>query len=289
MIKEATTNKFRVAGHVFAVTVHDDIHLKKSQYMPFATDGGEPIFHVDVYRGTAEDLALPFTEESRNDSNGQTIVSGITPDGGKAFTIGWGGVDALMVSDADYRHTTLYVGCRHASMAVDFSLMLIFAFNTAKLGTLSFHASTVVSGDKAYLFLGVSGTGKSTHSRLWMENIEGTWLLNDDHPVLRIDDDGIITAYGSPWSGKTPCYIADSRRLGALVQLSQGPENRIRRLKPVEAYVNIVNSVASKRWESRIADGIHHTAERIIASVGCWHLECLPDADAALLCYKTVK
>ena len=56
------------------------------------------------------------------------------------------------------------------------------------------------------MLLGKSGTGKSTHSRLWLKYIPDTKLLNDDNPAVRIMDNNTIMIYGTPWSGKTPCY-----------------------------------------------------------------------------------
>ena len=281
--------KYEVAGHLFGVRICDGLKLDMSQYEPFATSEGTPLFTLDVHCGTEDTLGLEFDPESHQDSLGQLIESGTLPDGRRVVRMGWEGTASLMVSDPDYSAATFYLDRLYRIVTLEYSLMLLYAFRTAPLGTLSFHGSMVVNGDMAYIFLGVSGTGKSTHSRLWLENIPDTWLLNDDHPVVRVADDGSVIAYGSPWSGKTRCYIKDSRPLGALVQLSQAKVNRIRRLSPVEAYVDIINSVAGKRWERRMADGIHSAIEAIVASVGCWHLECLPDGDAARLCHSTVK
>lgn len=88
--------------------------------------------------------------------------------------------------------------------------LLIFALSVAAVGKgiLLIHASTIRYRGKAVMFLGESGTGKSTHSRMWLENIEGSTLLNDDAPAVRISADS-TTAYGTPWSGKTPCYRAE--------------------------------------------------------------------------------
>ncbi|MBO6066250.1 MAG: transposase, partial [Lachnospiraceae bacterium] len=84
---------------------------------------------------------------------------------------------------------------------------------------LLMHASVTMHAGKGYLFLGKSGTGKSTHSQLWINNIEGCELLNDDNPVLRVEDDGSVRVYGSPWSGKTPCYRNLDVPVGAIVDL----------------------------------------------------------------------
>ena len=63
--------------------------------------------------------------------------------------------------------------------------------------------------------MGKSGTGKSTHSRLWLENVPGATLLNDDNPIVRLTLVGAIV-YGSPWSGKTPCYKNESAPLAGV-------------------------------------------------------------------------
>jgi hypothetical protein len=167
-------------------------------------------------------------------------------------------------------------------------MMLMFAFSTASKGTLLMHASVTVKDDKAYLFLGKSGTGKSTHSQLWINNIEGCDLLNDDNPVLRIVDDGTVHAFGSPWSGKTPCYRNLDYPVGAIVDLHQAKVNQIRRQSMLEAYVSMYVSFSGYRFIKEMADGLHATTEKIVSTVPCYSLNCLPNADAALLCYNTV-
>lgn len=167
-------------------------------------------------------------------------------------------------------------------------LMLMFAMSTAPLNTLLMHSSVTVKDGKAYLFLGKSGTGKSTHSRLWIDNIDGCELLNDDNPVLRVMDNGEARVFGSPWSGKTPCYRNLNYPVGAIVNLRQAKTNQIRRLSMLEAYAVMYVSYSGYRFIKTIADGLHATNEKTISSVPCFHLECLPNAEAAWLCYKTV-
>lgn len=86
-----------------------------------------------------------------------------------------------------------------------FACWMAYGVMTVPYQTVAIHTSTIVCRGKAVLFLGESGTGKSTHTRLWRENIEEATLLNDDSPIVRITD-GQPWVWGSPWSGKTPCY-----------------------------------------------------------------------------------
>ena len=172
--------------------------------------------------------------------------------------------------------------------ALNNALMLLFAFSSAQKGLLEMHSSVVMSEGKGYLFLGKSGTGKSTHSSLWLKHIPGTELLNDDNPILRLMPDGNARVYGSPWSGKTPCYKAQDVPVGAVVRIQQAPFNRITRLGTLQAYASLMASASGFRPFKELADGWHRTLEALAASVPCYTLECLPDEAAATLCHNTV-
>lgn len=138
------------------------------------------------------------------------------------------------------------------------------------------------------MFLGKSGTGKSTHSRQWLESIPGTELLNDDNPIIRIEADGTVRVYGSPWSGKTPCYRNASAPVGAIVRIRQCPENRISRLSVVESYASVYSSCSGLKFYKSMADAIHSTLEGVVLGVPCYVLDCRPDHDAARVCHEAV-
>lgn len=256
-------------------------------YRPFETDEtSEPLFRLDIRLDAEVDIPDTFAEETRQTEDGQTIVSGKLADGKKALVYRWGERMAFVVCSVDYRSATLHTTDFRLQNAVDNTLMLIFAFATAPLHTLLFHSSTVVWQEKAYMFLGVSGTGKSTHSRLWLKNVPDTHLLNDDNPVVRISPDGMPVVYGSPWSGKTPCYRNEQYPVGAIVMLHQAPANEIRTANVLEGYVAITESVSGKRWEKSIADGLHATIEAVVKGCKVFLLGCLPDDDAAKVCWS---
>ena len=275
------TRHYEVAGHAFAVSGEGEDLALMENYAPFAADGQPSVFDLSIERGAAPS----FTEELRQEDEGQVIVCGRTADGQPVFEFVWAGATAgWLVCSADYREGWLATTGSHTKLAIDNALMVLYALATAGSGTVLFHAAVVSHGDRAYMFLGPSGTGKSTHARLWLKHIDGTELMNDDNPVVRIGADGRATVYGSPWSGKTPCYRNVSRELGAIVLLSQAPFNKIRRLGGLEAYAALVPSISGKRWDERIADGLHQTENALASTVPTWHLQCLPDEEAARLC-----
>lgn len=171
--------------------------------------------------------------------------------------------------------------------ALRFSLWFAYSLLSAFSHTTFVHSSTVVCRDRAVLFLGESGTGKSTHSRMWLNSIEDVSLLNDDSPI--ISTVGKPMVYGTPWSGKTPCYHNASYPIAAVVRLSQAPFNAIRRLSVPEAFAALQPSLPPALMQSEpLADQLIDIISRIIGVVPVYHLQCLPNADAARLCFTTI-
>lgn len=280
-----TTKYYQVGGHVFRVTAIDSDFELMTNYRPFACNEDDVLFQLSV----TDDDKPAYAEETRQEEEGQEIICGHTTDGQSVFEFRWWNKTAgCLVCTPDYHEAQLIVTGEQRKMAIDNALMVLYALATAPLQTALFHAAVVSYQDAAYMFLGKSGTGKSTHASLWLRYIAGTDLVNDDNPVVRIGADGQATVYGSPWSGKTPCYRHVQYPLGGIVLLSQAPYNKIGRLKGIEAYAALVPSISGKRWDRTIADGLHQTEDLLATLVPTWHLECLPDEGAALLCHKTI-
>ena len=172
--------------------------------------------------------------------------------------------------------------------AVRFGLWFMTALATVGHNVTPVHSSAIVCNGRAVLFLGESGTGKSTHTRLWRENIDGAVLLNDDSPFIGFVD-GRATAFGAPWSGKTPCYKQEQYPIAAIVRLSQAPHNAIRPLRSVHAIGALLPSLTPAfGYDDELQDRMLATLSKIISQVPVYHLECLPDAAAARLSYDTV-
>ena len=318
------TRYYKVAGHVFSVTVDgnaagttdgtaDFFARCMDNYTPFVIPGSTS----DVIPGSAcpgldpgtRNLAFalavqssaPFdyTEEIRQEDEGQTIICGHRLTGESVFEFLLRDISTgTLICSRDYREARLLMGraaqdLRLQKFALNNSLMVLYALATAGLGTALFHSAVVSYKGRGYMFLGKSGTGKSTHARLWLKHIEGSELMNDDNPVVRFFDDGgggesHAVVYGSPWSGKTPCYRNVQAPVGGIVLLSQAPYNKIVRLKGVQAYAALVTSISGKRWDKSVADGLHATENALAKNVPVWHLECLPDEGAARLCSNNV-
>lgn len=283
------TRSFVVAGHIFCVTADTDEWRLMGNYEPFAIAKnhtvGELIFVLDIQTGQTPS----YLEELRQEEEGQTIVCGKTIDGLPVFEFQLNGVSVggLLCTD-DYREGRLTLSGRCNKLAIDNALMIMYALATADKKTTLFHAAVVSHEGKGYMFLGPSGTGKSTHASLWLQYISGAELVNDDNPVVRIFDDGKIAVYGSPWSGKTPCYRNVGYPLDAIIKLSQAPYNKIYRQKGILAYTTLLQSISGKRWDKRIADGLHETENELAQNIPIWYFECRPDKEAVEICRSAI-
>lgn len=294
---------YQVAGHCFSVCVQKGALAEifkglMDNYAPFfvpaedfaeqpATESEQPalVFSLDVCGGEAP---RNFAVETSQQDEGQEIVCGHNESGESFFEFFRGKTSSgVLVCSSDYSCGTLYVNGCFPKFALDNALMIMFALSTANKDTALFHGAVVSYKGNGYMFLGKSGTGKSTHARLWLKHIAGTELVNDDNPVVRLGDNG-ATIFGSPWSGKTPCYKNLQMPLGAVVQLEQAPFNEIVRLNGLMAYAVLVPSISGKRWDKTIADGLHKTENALAQNVPAFYLKCLPDQAAAELSCMSV-
>ena len=282
---------YKVAGSVFSViSDNDSIIDGLENYKPFENQGENPVsFEISVESFADADKELYFNEVIEKDAPmisiyrcGEDWLFEMAPTAMQSCC-------AKLLATPDFSKAKLKL-LENADLhfVIDTSCMLMYAFANAAHGILEMHASVIENQGKGYLFLGKSGTGKSTHSRLWLENVPGSRLLNDDNPIVRIQDDGTVWVYGSPWSGKTPCYINKGVPVGGIVKLSQAPENRIRSCALPEAYAALYSSVSGLKMNREMYDGLHETMEKTVVSVPFYHLDCLPDADAAQLSSKTI-
>lgn len=284
------TNVYEVAGHRFAVTAEDNLLQKMDQYEPFLVQEDkteELVFSLKVVEESDFPSTEGKTEENLQEEGIEKIVIGHV--GQQPYFEFWSREQCKgrMLVDANWQEVIL-TNPDQTLYALNNAAMLMYAMATSRRKTALFHSSVVEHQGRAYMFLGKSGTGKSTHSQLWLKYIAGTQLVNDDNPIVRVNENGTATVYGSPWSGKTPCYRNVSYPIGGIVKLEQAPENRIRRLKGVEAYAEVVPSISGKRWDKALADGLHETENALIKNVPMWHLDCLPDEGAARLCYENI-
>lgn len=302
---------YRVAQHLFQMKIEGDSFLWplmeepygpfETEYAPFKTEGipfetpeSGPLFCLQVLDGVVRDASMTKVYSSKGSAEPGMIVLEVWRDGaGHYFEFTQPGSDTVngrLHVDNELKEATVSLEGTRSQQWLTFNTAVNFCYllATAPLRTVLTHASCVRYKGKAYLFLGRSGTGKSTHSRMWLSALEGVELMNDDHPVVRVHEDGTPVVYGSPWSGKTRCYKNVEAPAGGIVRISRAPYNKARRLSMIESYASLMTSCSGMTWEKELADGRHSTIEKIISRVPCWVMECLPDEDAARVCQTAV-
>ena len=265
-----------------------DIYLRS--FDPFKADGcpkEEELFELTEDDTLSEKAEGEYLESDNNDM-GHTDLYRVAGGYRVELRYPYDAFPHVMEADEAFRHAKARICWEDPYAATILTSMLRIAYAQAVLpfGAVSMHASVVVSDAKAFMFMGKSGTGKSTHSRLWLENVPGAMLLNDDNPILRVLDDGNVYVFGSPWSGKTPCYNNAHARVGAIIKLSQAPFNELQALTLPQAYAYILSSASGLKTDQQMADHLYNSIKHIITHVKCYHLNCLPNTEAAEVCFQ---
>lgn len=149
------------------------------------------------------------------------------------------------------------------------------------------HSSAVVVDGEAYLFSAPSGTGKSTHTSLWMKLFKAkAYILNDDKPSVRRID-GKWYAFGSPWSGKNDMSVNACVPLAGICMIERGAKNEISPCDAREAVHKLIAQLnRPKSAEYRIK--LLELLDGLIQDVPIWNLKCNMDIEAAIVSYEAM-
>ena len=277
---------------IFAESKKNSIKLLPS-FAPFSTEecDGALFFQLTVY----DQLSIVPKEERKrirnfDTGNGDTIVDKLENGGYQYIIKDITGADCcLLITNKDFSDCRCALNGNYnmRSFGLNNALMLIYAFAGAYKQTLLIHASLVRNNNFGYAFIAKSGTGKSTQVSMWLRHIEGSDLMNDDNPIIRnIDNEFWI--FGSPWSGKTPCYRNVKARLGAITRIDRATTNSVDKLPPIQAFASLLPSCSSMKWDSDIYNAVCDTITKIVETTGIYTLHCLPNKEAAEVCCKAI-
>lgn len=151
------------------------------------------------------------------------------------------------------------------------------------------HSSGVVVDNYAYLFSADPGTGKSTHTSLWVKYFgkDKAKIINDDKPAIRMIDDKLYV-YGTPWSGKTDQNINMRVPLGAIVFLERSEKNWIKKIKPAEAIPLILQQTIRPR-EPEVMIKLLDMLDVVLRRVNLYKLGCNISDEAVEVSYNGIK
>lgn len=153
--------------------------------------------------------------------------------------------------------------------------------------TFLFHGSAIAVDGAAYIFTAQSGTGKSTHARLWREMLgERVVMVNDDKPLIRVHPDGAATVYGTPWDGKHHMSSNIAVPVRAICILERAQENRIREITKAEALPMLLQQTYRPADPAALAKTLT-LIDRL--KVKMYRLGCNMEKEAAEVSYNAMK
>lgn len=172
--------------------------------------------------------------------------------------------DSYLETLAVYRKLTEYL--------LDYNILLL-------------HGSVVAVDGQGYLFTAKSGTGKSTHTQLWMQQFqERATMINDDKPLLELKEQGVIV-YGTPWDGKHHRSTNTSVPLKAICILNRGQENKIEKVEKKKVYPLLLQQTYRPRKVEKLKKTLC-LFEQLVECLDVYVLFCTMEAEAAIVAYE---
>lgn len=152
---------------------------------------------------------------------------------------------------------------------------------------LVLHASAVVVDGYAYLFSAKSGTGKSTHTRLWLDSFgDRAFILNDDKPALRLED-GVWYAYGTPWSGKHDISVNARVPVAGICMIHRSEDNTIRPFGGAQAIFALLEQTL-RPADPVLRAKLMELLDKLLTMVPVWEMGCNMDPEAARVSYEAM-
>lgn len=278
-------NYFNIANYVIGIDCYSTEVLDElGEFSYFKTVASSADFEI-VIQPECIDVPMGKPYYILNDDN--IVSSFYEQEGLYVAVIDEIGKGKLHVTFNSVNETCIISGPQN-SMLLRFALWLAFGYFALIRKTIAIHSSAIVYKNQAALFLGESGTGKSTHTALLQREFPEIKLLNDDSPILRFEN-GKIMAYGSPWSGKTACYRQTKAEVKAFVRLIQAPYNTLEPLELIDAVAALFPSMPPEFYRSQqLASSIYEMLSLILAQTPVYRLYCRPNCAAAQLSFSSI-
>lgn len=141
---------------------------------------------------------------------------------------------------------------------------------------------------KAYMFSAPSGTGKSTHAKLWRDCFgDRVTMINDDKPLIKFREDGIY-AYGTPWDGKHHLSTNMKAKLAGICFLHQAKENHIEKATKENAVKHLMNQVYRPRDIMAMSKTLEYV-DKIVNEIPIYEMGCNISKEAAAVAYDAMK
>ena len=279
-------NKYLIAGFVLHIDCDRDDELER-KLLPYITDISADtditvsICHTSGDIDVKKDNLIKLSDIMYFYSEAEYDVA-FYYDSNISKTI------AKIEFSKDYKNIDIIVYNLKENHGVDDN-QLVFnivgtAINYAALMNSSFvfHSSSLCYEGSGVAFSAKSGTGKSTHTSLWLHNFPGTFILNDDTPIITQGKDGMFYICGTPWAGTTGINQNFTVPLKALVFLERGEHNTMTRLLPQEAIKPFFEGIRTPLTDSMFSKCLD-TLNKLLLTVPVYRLSCNMENEAAIV------
>lgn len=158
------------------------------------------------------------------------------------------------------------------------AIRLFFLYHTQLRGYFALHSASILYRDKAWLFSGHSGMGKSTHTALWHELLQ-TPYLNGDLNLIGIKD-GIPVIYGIPWCGTSEIFTTEYHELGGIILLGRDTYDHVEELEPDKKVLRVMQRMISPAWTGEMVEKNLGFSEKLVDLIQVWNLYCTKNPSA---------
>lgn len=153
-------------------------------------------------------------------------------------------------------------------------------------GAYLLHAAVVYLDGRAYAFSAPRGQGKTTHTDMW-ESLLHAQIINGDKPLISVDSDGCVSAWGTPWCGKEGKQINTSVPLSGICFLEKGQINQIYALSVADAVSQMLLATMLPPTQA-LQDGMAELIGKTLKALPTYRLSCRPDSEAVMLSYRVM-
>lgn len=189
---------------------------------------------------------------------------------------------ALCTLSFDGKEAVFYYDGSTQQEAVDelfYGFRAAFFYLAALHGKYALHSASNYYQEKAWLYSASSGTGKTTHVKLW-EKLYAVPVLNGDLNLLGMENDEVFV-YGIPWCGTSGVYTTKKYPLGGIILLKRGTENRVCKLPQGERQLYTAQRMISPAWTEKQVDDSLLFAEKLSDRIPIRQLYCTQEPSAA--------
>lgn len=262
--------------------------------------------------GSAADLSITAVmTEDINNPDGELIMDELSKwyrkkEPEKGFYISMSSrrdiaVDTVLETDPQWRSVTI----KYIKTDIDYPINeneyvnwnqyhifqlagIAFRNRTLSMDSITIHSSSFSFDGKGVIISAPSGTGKSTHTRLWKERYaERVIQVNDDRPLIRFLD-GVPMLCGTPWSGSTDIYMDIKVPLSGIVMLERASVNSIIRLDTCNALQMLMPRCFLPYFDENLMNTAIKVVEKLVCTVPVYLLRCRPDYEAVELVHRCV-